>query len=223
MNLDIDGRLAVVVGGGRVAARKVRLFEGTGARVRLVARQVGAAAREAAVAIGADVVVAPFDDEHLDGAFLAVAATDDRDVNRLVATAARERGVLVNVADDPGACDFHVPATIRRGELLVGLSTGGACPGFSHAMKLWLDELLGAEIGVALDVVTAVRERMRLVTGAPPARAAYERLVTDELFRVCRRRDAAALNRLLVETMGADYALERLGLAPFSTDREVRP
>lgn len=209
MNMSVAGRQMVVVGGGRVAGRKLRLLEGTGAALRIVAAAPSDEVRAWAAA-GADLVEAPFEPHHLDGAFAAIAATDRRDTNAAVVSAARARGVLVNVADDPDASDFHVPAVLRRGRLTVALSTGGACPGFSHALKEWLDGLIGPEVATALEVVAAARERLR--QDGPPPRQAYERLVGDALFEACRRRDEAALDRLLADTLGPAVTAASLGV-----------
>lgn len=214
MNMDLRGRLAVVVGAGRIAERKLGLLVGTGARLRVVARQWTPAVRDLVAAAGAEAVTEPFAPEHLDGAFLAVAATDDRAANGRVAQAARQRGVLVNVADDPEASDFHVPAVLRRGGLTVGISTEGRCPGFAHAVKVWLDGLVGPEVAVALDVVSAVRERLRAVTGRPPRRADYERLVGEPLFDACRRGDVRALDGLLAAAVGPEHTVAAMGLEP---------
>lgn len=218
MNMDLTNRRVVVVGAGRVAARKLGMLSGTGAAVRVVALALLPEVRTLVDAAGGEVLEEAFAPAHLDGAFLVLAATDDRQTNERVALAARERGVLVNVADDPESSDFHVPAVLRRGSLTVAISSGGRCPGFSHALKGWLDDLIGEEVAVALEVVAAVRERLRAVTGAPPRRAAYEQLVGAPLFEACRRQDVGALDRLLAAAVGPEHAVAALGIDPFAAD-----
>src|SRR5581483_10821850 len=93
----------------------------------------------------------------LDGAFLAVAATDHPDVNRAVAEAARARGVLVNVVDDPAACDFTVPATVRRGDITIAVSTGGRSPAFARHLRQALESWLTDERCSILELAAEVR------------------------------------------------------------------
>lgn len=218
MNMNVDGRRVVVVGGGRVAGRKLHLLVGTGAAVCVVAAAPTQAVRDHALAEGVELIEAAFAPPHLDGAFAAIAATDSRAANAAVVEAARARGVLVNVADDPQSSDFHVPAVLRRGRLDVTLSTGGACPGFSHALKGWLDGLIGPEIATGLEVVAAVRAQLRSAQGAPPSRDAYERLVGEALFDACRRRDVAALDRVLADTLGPELTAASLGVVSLLQD-----
>src|SRR5205823_3614563 len=86
----------------------------------------------------------PFTPSDLDGALLAFAATDSRAVNAAVAEAARSRRVLVNIADDPAACDFTVPAQVRRRNVTVAISTGGRSPAFARHLReqleVWLTD-----------------------------------------------------------------------------------
>lgn len=130
--LDLRGRRCLVAGGGAVARRKAAGLLAAGASVHVVAPHVEG--------MPADVVVErraalPGD---LEGVTLLVCATDDPQVNAVLATEAHRRGVLVNVVDDPGSGSFTVPAVLRRGRLQVGVSTGGASPSLAARIR---DEL----------------------------------------------------------------------------------
>ena len=81
--------------------------------------------------------------------------------SRALAVRARLNGVLVNVEDVPALCDFHVPAVVRRGDLLVSVSTGGKAPGLARLIRLWLERRLGSEWGTHLDDVAQAREGWR--------------------------------------------------------------
>lgn len=85
-----------------------------------------------------------------------------------LATAARIRGVPVNIEDVPHLCDLHVPALVRRGELLLTVSTGGAAPALSAALRAWLEEAFGEEWAGHLEEVAALRSRLR-AEGRTPA------------------------------------------------------
>jgi len=93
-----------------------------------------------------------------EGANLAFTATDSREVNAAVAREAKERGVLVNVADSPSEGDFAVPSTLRRGELQVSVSTGGASPKLARRIRNELEETFGPEwAGIVEEFDTARR------------------------------------------------------------------
>lgn len=162
LSLRLDGRPCLVVGGGAVAARKAGLLLEAGAAVTVVAPERGAElqALHAAGAL-ARLERRPFAPEDAAGHVLAVAATDDPQVNAAVAAACRQRGVLVNVADDPEAGDFVVPATVRRGPLHLTVSTSGLAPAVAAAVARRLAERYGEEWGEVVALLGAERERAR--------------------------------------------------------------
>jgi precorrin-2 dehydrogenase/sirohydrochlorin ferrochelatase len=95
----------------------------------------------------------PYREGDLEGASLVFAATDRREVNALVAREARERGILVNVADEPTEGDFALPSTLRRGHLQVAVSTGGASPALARRIRHELEDVFGYEwAGVVVEL-----------------------------------------------------------------------
>lgn len=107
-------------------------------------------------------------DSEIDGArLLFVAGLDDAESGRLAA-AARARRIPVNVEDVPAQCDVHVPALVRRGDLLLSVSTGGSAPALAAAIRGWLEDSFGVEWADRLQEVAALRARLRS-DGAMPA------------------------------------------------------
>jgi precorrin-2 dehydrogenase/sirohydrochlorin ferrochelatase len=159
--LKLAGRRCVVVGGGSVATRKIGALVRSGADVMVVAPEV-APEIEAFVASGAVTIEQrPFEPPDLDGALLAFAATDDRAVNGAVVSAAHERGVLVNVADDPSASDFTNPGLVRRRDITLAVSTGGRSPAFARFLREQLQDWLTDERCTLLELVAEVRRDLR--------------------------------------------------------------
>ena len=160
LNVRMQGKLAVIAGGGIVALRKLRTLLTAGASVRVVAPAIcpEIAALKDSGAIAARVGSYAVSD--LDGAFLVIAATDDAQVNRQVCADARERGVLVAVADDPasGSCTF--PALLQRGDLEIAVSTGGRCPTFAVDVRDRIAEHIGHEYGRILQQLAEEREKL---------------------------------------------------------------
>lgn len=155
--LNTSGRLAVVVGGGDVGLRKARgLFE-AGARVRLVCTEncpsEGMKGR-------LEWINAPYNPSHLEGATLVIAAATS-ELNRTVAADARARGILVNVAAEPQLCDFVLPATIRRGDFLLAIATGGSAPNLAQRVREQLEQAFDRAFGEWVDLLAEMRPLVR--------------------------------------------------------------
>ena len=117
------------------------------------------------------VALRPFADGDLQGVALAVAASDDRALNARIARLARERGVWVNVVDEPGDGDLVLPAVVRRGVLRIAVSTGGASPALARRLRQRLDAEFGPEWGELTDLLGHLRTEWepRAIGGRRPA------------------------------------------------------
>jgi len=160
VNLVVDGRPCLVVGGGRVAARKVAGLRASGARVHVLAPSVDAALKDAP---GVTWEERAYRTGDAAGYRLVIAATDDRAVNGDVAADAERQGVWVNSADDPERCSFTLPSVVRRGPLMVSVSTSGRSPAVARWLRERLDEEIGPEYEVLLDLVASERDAMKAV------------------------------------------------------------
>jgi precorrin-2 dehydrogenase/sirohydrochlorin ferrochelatase len=156
VNLVVDGRRCLVVGGGRVALHKVRGLVEAGAAVTVVAPEID----PAIAALGAATEQRPYRRGEVGGYRLVVVATGDRVVNQLVYDDAEAAGVWINSADDPERCTVVLPARIRRGRLTVTVSTGGHSP----AVASWLRDRLEADLGPEYDQLIGLlsEERRRV-------------------------------------------------------------
>jgi siroheme synthase-like protein len=159
--LRLASRRCVVVGGGAVATRKVQSLVGCGADVTVVAPDLSSEIEGLAGTGRLRAQRRAFEPADLDGAILVFAATDSREVNQHVAQAARARGVLVNVADDPSACDFTVPALVRRGDIVLTVSTGGRSPAFARFLREQLDDWLTEARCELLELLSDARRDLR--------------------------------------------------------------
>ena len=160
INLALEDRTALVVGAGNVARRKVEGLLQAGARVCVVAPQACAEIQGWAAAGKVAWLREPYRREHLEGAVVVIAATGDEGVNARVAEDAREMGILVNVVDRPGLCTFTVPATVRRGDLILAAATGGRCPALASAVREELESEYGPEYAEVVALLGRLREQM---------------------------------------------------------------
>jgi precorrin-2 dehydrogenase/sirohydrochlorin ferrochelatase len=153
--LNIEGKRCVVVGGGDVAARKVKALLDARADVAVVSQDV---CDEIAACHGVTISRRQWRESDLDGAFVVIAATNDRSLNATIARAARERRVLCNVVDDAGLSDFIMPATVRRGPLLIAVSTSGALPALARSVRERLETTFGHEYADYLEIISEMRQ-----------------------------------------------------------------
>lgn len=157
VNLVVEGRRCLVVGGGRIAARKVQGLLACGAEVHVVAPRIDAAVR----ALPVSCEERPYRRGEVAGYRLVIAATDDHDVNAAVYEDGEAAGVWVNAADDPRSCSFTLPSVVRRGALTVAVSTGGRTPALAAWLRSRLEVELGPEYEVLVDLLAAEREALR--------------------------------------------------------------
>lgn len=160
VNLDITGRSCLVVGGGPVAARKILSLLECGARVKVVSPEVNRLIADAAAEGRVEWLPRKYSGSDLDGMFMVFAATSERDTQDRIAVDSKKAGVLLNCVDDPEKCDFQVPAKIRRGKLLIAISTGGGSPALAARIKGRLQKEYGPEYGLLVDLMAAVREHL---------------------------------------------------------------
>jgi precorrin-2 dehydrogenase/sirohydrochlorin ferrochelatase len=200
--LNLTDRLAVVVGGGGVGRRKATSLLAAQARVRLICLEPRPSEETAP---GLKWLTEPYRDEHLAGAALVFAAATP-EVNRCVIADARARGVWVNAADEPQAGDFFVPATVRRGDFIIAIGTGGAAPHLVQAVRQRLetefDEAFGRWVALLGDLRPVV---LTEVSDAEQRRVVFERLCRWEWLDRLRHEDAGLV--------GAAMRAEIQGLA----------
>jgi precorrin-2 dehydrogenase/sirohydrochlorin ferrochelatase len=155
--LRLSGRKCLVVGGGDVGLEKIEGLLACDGEVVLVApdacEEVRALAEEGSI----EWVRRRFEPADLEGKFMAIAATDDTDVNIAVHDAAEERAMLVNVVDVPSLCNFILPAIVRTGPLAIAISTAGASPALAKRMKREVAALFGDSYAELAEVLNEVR------------------------------------------------------------------
>jgi siroheme synthase-like protein len=159
--LDLTGRPCLVVGGGTIAERKVAGLVGAGARVTVVSPSLSPELMRLATDGRFTWWPRAYGGGDVAGFFLVMVATDDGAVNGAVAAEARARGVLVNCADDPGRCDFILPSVLRRGLIMVAVSTGGASPIMARLVREEIEALLPDDCGALAEVVASARRVLR--------------------------------------------------------------
>jgi precorrin-2 dehydrogenase/sirohydrochlorin ferrochelatase len=172
----------VIIGGGQVAARKAQALVDAGAHPVIVSPQCVPDLH--ALVAGGVVTLVPRDyqSSDLDGASLVIAATDDRELNAGVASDCHRLGVLINVVDAPGLCSFTAPSVIRRGDLLVAISTDGQAPAFARHVRETLESVLDERYGELLAILASLRPRIRCNVPHEAHAALWDRLLNGEVI-----------------------------------------
>jgi precorrin-2 dehydrogenase len=224
--LDVGGTPCLVVGGGEHAERKVRALLDAGAAVTVIGADLNAGLTEMAARGTIHRFARRYQQGDLKGFALAYVATDDDDTGREVAAEGRELGIPVNVVDVPELCSFLAPSVIKRGDLQIAVSTSGASPALARRLREELEPLFGPEYARVLEILRAVRSRLRAIEPDAERRARkLSALVRSRLREYLKSGDYAALDALLHEHVGlalSDLESNRFGQVAAANERSGR-
>jgi len=159
VTLNLRNRRCTVVGGGAVALRKVQSLLAEGADVVVISPDLHEDLKALYDTTAFTWIAEAFRPELLAGSFLVIAATNQRAVNHQAAQWCEAHQVLVNVADSREESSFTVNAAVRRGDLLIAISTNGASPAVSRAIRMELEAQFGEEYAVMLEIMEDARKR----------------------------------------------------------------
>jgi len=204
--LQLEGVAVLVVGGGRVALRKVETLLEYGAVISIVSKELTPELRRLADRGDVRFLGAEMRDSFLDEVSLVITATDDPILNHRVSQEARSRGLWVNAVDQPADCSFIVPSIVRKGDLMIAISTAGKSPALSKRIRKRLDAQFGNEYAAFLDLMGALRKTL-LAMELPQQENSrifneiVESGIIDALAREDRETVAATLRQILPAEM----------------------
>ena len=205
INLDVDGRKCVVVGGGEVALRKIRGLLSAGALVKVIAPEICAGVEELFQRGEISLTREKFSSDMLSDELILIAATDNPEVNQLVADAAQSKKILVNTVNGAGG-NFIVPSLIRRGNLLLTISTGTNSPAFSRFLRQMLEAELDENFGAGLELITRKRQEVkRRLPNHSTRKIFWREVLTSEAWEFLRSGQLDALEAQI------NHALENFG------------
>ncbi len=199
MFLDLSGGICLVIGGGGVALRKVRMLREFGGEVRVVSPRSCAGIEELAARGEITVERRAYQDGDLARARLAVAATGDDAVNRAIADEGRRLGVFVNVVDVPELSDFIVPSYVRRGDITLAISTTGQSPALARKLRSRLEEQFGEEYAALARLVGEVRAEVRQDGAAIDGETWQAALDIDRLLGLIRGGETEKARAILLD------------------------
>jgi precorrin-2 dehydrogenase / sirohydrochlorin ferrochelatase len=209
--VDLTGKKVVLVGGGAVAQRKAQTLLGYGADIALVCRDMTPALRGYVDSGEIQFRDSEFREDHLENAFMVVAATDDSTLNHRISQISRKRGLLVNAVDQPADCSFIVPAILRRGDLVIAVSTSGKSPALAKKIREDLGEKFGTEYEAFLRILGRLREEIfsRGLSQQENSRL-FHRLIDSPILEALARQDWEKAASLLNHILQTRYSSEEV-------------
>ena len=206
--LQLRSQPVVVVGGGRIALRKIELLRKSGARITVISPELREELEQLARAGEFQYIAERFSAAHVDGATLVVAATNDQAVNAAVSEAARSRKIWVNVVDNPALSTFIFPAIVDRSPIIVATSSGGESPVLARRVREQIEALLPEKLGALARFMGARRKAVQNTLGASARRPFWERIVSGVVgTRVLAGDETGASNAFESELRGGGQGL----------------
>lgn len=193
--LDVKNRTCVIIGGGNVAEGKIASLLECQARVKMVCPEVTDGVKEMASAGTITWLQREYRQGDLEGAFIAIAATDDNAVNRQIAQEAESRGILLNVVDVTHLCTFIAPSVVKKGDVTVAISTGGLSPALARKLRESLEVNPVLDYAELAPMLSEVRQDL-LKSGIRIHPDHWQTCLSQEVLELYHEDQAAAKQRL---------------------------
>ena len=204
--LNLKGRRCVIVGGGTVAEGKISRLLDSGADICVVSPDATPGIRQFVADGAVRWEQRRYERGDLEGAFIAIAATNVREVNRSIFEEAEQRGVMLNAVDDPPNCSFIAPSIVQRGPVTLAISTGGVSPALARKLResLQVSEALAwADLSSVMAVARSHLREAELLSTIDPQR--WQCCITYDLVEMAQAgRQAEATETLLAGLTGDD-------------------
>ena len=157
--LNMSGQQAVIIGGGDVAVRKLSDLTLAGANIKIISPEFNDEIIKVSELFKDRITLIKrkYEKNDLDGAMLVFSATNDSDINREIFNEAIEKNILINAVDDPSNCSFYIPSFIRRGDLILSVSTSGASPAMAARLRREMEKHIPENIEIMLERLNKAR------------------------------------------------------------------
>ena len=199
--LDVGGKRCVVIGGGEVALRKVRMMVEHAAHVEVISPELCPELNGMVMEGAVSATLREYKPGDLKGAFIVIAATDNSEINAQVADEAEERGILINVVDVPKLSNFIVPSYLRRGDVAIAVSTGGKSPALARKIRSELESRFSDEYAALAVLVDEVRSELKNSEVSIPPEAWQQALDVGTLLEYLQKGQRDTAKKRLLESL----------------------
>lgn len=196
--LKLENKPVLVIGGGKVAERKVSSLLECEAKVFIISKDLTQGLKKLLDEKKISYLASDFSPEHLNDKFLVIVATNNAKLNKDIAKTVKQRGILVNVVDQPSECNFFVPSILRRGDLIIAISSSGKSPAFSKAIRKELESRYGPEYGIFLDMIGAIRSI--LISGGyskERKEKVFKELLESDMINKIKEKDVEGIIKII--------------------------
>ena len=154
--INLEDKRFLIVGYGRIAKRKLKAISEFTSNIKIITKDLA----EEKLGKGIEIVNKCFDEKDLEGFDFVIAATGSREQDEAIVAACKSRGIPVNAADDREECDFFLPGIIKRGDLVVSVSTSGKSPAYSRHLREQIEDVIPDSIEKVLDIMGELRKSL---------------------------------------------------------------
>lgn len=203
---DISDKICVIVGGGEVALRKAERLLDCGAKVSIISPKL---VHELAALKDKKLIshiAAEYSGDLLDKAALIIGATDDEKTNAKISKDAREKGIPVNIVDDPQKCDFILPSIVQRGDLEIAIGTGGKSPALARHLREELEKQYGKEYGIFLNILGNLRATMEKNAGV--GKDWFSSLIKAGILEFIKAGDVKKVKKIVKDITGKEVDID---------------
>ena len=205
--VNLKGRNCLVIGGDSLAESRVQALCEADASVTVIAPEITPVLRAMADAGKIRWVARDYAAGDMRGRFMAWVATMNEAAGPAAAVDARELGILINLADRPMLSDFITPAVVKRGEVQIAISTGGASPALARRLREQLQAVIGPEYAQIAELLRSARRWLRgRISDGPQRSQVLAKLVGSGIIEAFRRGDLEEAERMVRTHLGSDFA-----------------
>ena len=207
--LDIENQKVIIVGGGEVAERKIRNLLIYGCRIYMISPHLTPHLQQLVAKGKIRHISCESLGTFMNDALMVIVATDDPEVNSQIASQTKEHGLLVNVVDQPGDCNFIMPSIVKRGDLQIAISTAGKSPALAKKIRKEMEVMFGPEYGSLIELLGIIRIKL-LSRGQPSAKNKIicQKLVDSNLFELIKKGDFNGVRVTLRSILGEGFPVE---------------
>jgi precorrin-2 dehydrogenase/sirohydrochlorin ferrochelatase len=207
--LDLRDKNVLVVGGGKVAERKILNLLRYGCRIHVVSPGLTSQLKKLVSEKKIQHIPEQSLNQAMTEASIVIAATDDPVVNGQIASRAKKKGLLVNAVDQPRDCNFIMPSIVRSGDLQIAISTGGKSPALAKKIRKELQAMYGSEYGSLVELLGMLRSEVLARTDpSSENKPLFENLVNSDLLQLIRKGDIDGIRATLRSTLGASFPVD---------------
>lgn len=201
--LELKDRKCVVIGGGEIAERKVNTLIACEAKVTVISPEVTAGLKALSAKKKISYLQKEYEASDLEQAFLVIVATNQTEINAQIYRDASRKNLLINVVDSPRYCNFIVPALVKRGDLLLSISTSGKSPALAKKIREKLESEFGEEYQQFLEIMGELREKVLTQVDSPLLRREiFEHFVDSDILNLLKQKDLESVQARKLSILG---------------------